>query len=136
MFRYNYPSFNEGGRSIFDSSITNSRFYKFHGHYKTDKWVWKAAFIMANAMETAETGKNGYHHESNYSFGNAAEDQANDLGFEVDLGFDYKWNPNVTISGYYGYWKVGDYYAFNNDASSELSLSNVHGGGLRATLEF
>jgi hypothetical protein len=91
---------------------------------------------MANAMETAETGKNGYHHESNYSFGNADEDQANDLGFEVDLGFDYKWNPNVTISGYYGYWKVGDYYAFNNDASSELSLSNVHGGGLRATLEF
>ncbi len=136
MFRYNYPSFNEGGRSIFDSSITNSRFYKFHGHYKTDKWVWKAAFIMANAMETAETGKNGYHHESNYSFGNAAEDQADDLGFEVDFGFDYKWNPNVTISGYYGYWKVGDYYAFNNDASSELSLSNVHGGGLRATLEF
>jgi hypothetical protein len=54
---------------------------------------------------------------------------------ELDLGFDYRWNPNVTISGYYGYWKVGDYYAFTNKAE-ELSLSNVHGGGLRATLEF
>ena len=47
----------------------------------------------------------------------------------------YKWNPNVTISGYYGYWKVGDYYAYTND-TEELSLKNVHGGGLRATLEF
>ena len=135
MFRYNYPSFNEGGRSIFDSSITNARFYKVHGHYKTDKWVWKAAFVMANALETAEAGKRAYHHESNYSF-DSDEKQANDLGFEVDFGFDYKWNPNVTISGYYGYWKVGDYYAFNDNATSELSLSNVHGGGLRATLEF
>jgi hypothetical protein len=41
----------------------------------------------------------------------------------------------VTISGYYGYWKVGDYYAFTN-TGDDLSLSNVHGGGLRATLEF
>jgi hypothetical protein len=134
MFRYNYPSFNEGSRSIFDSSITNSRFYKLYGHYKTDKWVWKSAVIMASALETAEAGKRAYHHESNYSF-TSNEKQADDLGFEVDFGFDYKWNPNVTISGYYAYWKVGDYYAFSN-AAEELSLKNVHGGGLRATLEF
>jgi hypothetical protein len=134
MFRYNYAGFNEGGRSIFDSSITNTRFYKIFGNYKTDKWTWKAAFIMANALETAKAGSDAYHHEENYRFG-ATEDQADDYGFEFDFGFDYRWNPNVTISGYYGYWKVGDYYAFTN-AAEELSVANVHGGGLRATLEF
>jgi hypothetical protein len=134
MFRYNYAAFSEGGRSIFDSSITNTRFYKVHAHYKTDKWVWKGALIMAKALETAQNGKNSYHHEQSYRF-LGAKNQSDDLGFELDFGFDYKWNPNVTISGYYGYWKVGDYYSFTNGPDS-LSLNNVHGGGLRATLEF
>jgi hypothetical protein len=134
MFRYNYPSFNEGTRSIFDSSITNSQFYKLHGHYKTDKWTWKSALIMASALETAQAGNRSYHHESNYSFA-SNQKQADDLGFELDFGFDYRWNPNVTISGYYAYWKVGDYYAFSND-TEEIGLKNVHGGGLRATVEF
>jgi hypothetical protein len=134
MFRYNYASINEGGRSIFDSSITNTRFFKFYGNYKTDKWTWKGALIMAKAMESAKAGSDAYHHTENYRFASNYK-QDDDLGFEVDLGFDYRWNPNVTISGYYGYWKVGDYYAFTN-TGDDLSLSNVHGGGLRATLEF
>lgn len=134
MFRYNYAAFNEGGKSIFDSSITNARFFKLYGNYKTDKWTWKGALIMANAMETAKAGSRAYHHEENYSF-NSSQKQDDNYGWELDLGFDYRWNPNVTIGGYYGYWMVGDYYAFTN-AAKELSLSNVHGGGLRATLEF
>lgn len=136
MFRYNYAAINEGGRSIFDSSMTNARFFKLHGNYKTDKWTWKGAFIMANALETAETGKNAYHHEENYRFPSAGK-QEDDYGYEIDFGFDYRWNPNVTIGGYYGYWAVGDYYGFTNSGTGDkLSLSNVHGGGLRATLEF
>ena len=136
MFRYNYAAINEGGRSIFDSSITNTRFFKFYGNYKTDKWTWKGALIMAKAMETAKSGKRFYQHEEQYRpTATALKNQEDDLGFELDLGFDYRWNPNVTISGYYGYWKVGDYYAFTN-TGDDLSLSNVHGGGLRATLEF
>jgi hypothetical protein len=134
MFRYHYPSFTEGGRSIFDSSITNTRFFKFHGHYKTDKWTWKSALIFAKAQETASANAQAWHHEENYRF-TSQHNQADDLGWELDFGFDYRWNPNVTITGYYGYWKVGDYYGFTNE-SRELSLSNVHGGGLRATLEF
>lgn len=134
MFRYHYPSFNEGERSIFDSSITNARFYKLYGNYKTDKWTWKAAAIFATALETAKTGKNAYHHEENYRFASTQE-QDDDYGYELDFGFDYMWNPNVTISGYYGYWFVGDYYSFNNTAD-DLDLENVHGGGLRATLQF
>lgn len=137
MFRYNYAGFAEGGRSIFDSSITNAQFYKFYGNFKTDKWTWKGAVIVANALETAK-GNNtrAYHHEENYSFV-SKEKQSKSYGYELDLGFDYLWNPNVTISGYYAYWVVGDYYSFSNDpALGKLSLENVHGGGLRATLQF
>lgn len=134
MFRYNYAAINEGERSIFDSSITNARFFKLYGNYKSDSWTWKGAFILANAMETAKANKDAYHHEENYRFG-SNEDQDDSYGYEFDLGFDYQWNPNVIISGYYAYWVVGDYYAFTNTTDS-LSLANVHGGGLRATLEF
>jgi hypothetical protein len=134
MFRYNYAAFNEGGKSVFDSSITNARFWKLYANYKTDKWTWKAAFVMANALRTAKAGGRGYHHEENYAF-NSSYKQKSDYGYELDLGFDYRWNPNVMISGYYGYWKVGDYYAFTN-TGTDLSMQSVHGGGLRATLEF
>lgn len=135
MFRYNYQAFNQGGRSVFDASITNAQFIKLYSNFKTDKWTWKGAFIMANAMETAQGGgRNAYHHEENYRF-ESDHKQDKSYGYEFDLGFDYMWNPNVTIGGYYGYWFVGDYYSFTNTAS-ELSLNNVHGGGLRATLQF
>lgn len=134
MFRYHYPSFNEGGKSIFDSSMTNMRYYKLYANYSSDKWTWKGAFILANALETARAGKRAYHHEENYAF-TSTKNQSSNLGYEVDFGFDYRWNPNVTLGAYYGYWTVGEYYAFTNTYKT-LSLSNVHGGGFRATLEF
>jgi hypothetical protein len=134
MFRYNYQSFNEGSRSIFDSPISNARFFKLYGNYKTDKWTFKGAFIMANAMETAKTGTRSYNHDQNYAY-EALASQSDDIGKEIDFGFDYRWNPNVVLSGSYGYWMVGDYYAFSNSAT-KLDTSSVHGGSLRATLEF
>lgn len=137
MFRYNYAAFNEGNRSIFDSSMTNVRFYKFYANYKTDKWTWKGALIMANALET-NGGTRGYQHQEGYDFAiTNGKSQSKDYGYELDFGFDYRWNPNVTIGAYYGYWFVGDYWAYNGGtAATDLSISNVHGGGLRATLEF
>lgn len=135
MFRYYYPGFgNSDSRSIFNSPITNAQFARFHGTYKTDKWNWKAAFIFANAMETAQAGKLSYNHQRNYAF-DSQNKQDKSLGYELDLGFDYLWNPNVTVSGYYGYWFVGDYFAFTNGAK-EQSLSNIHGGGFRVTVGF
>lgn len=136
MFRYNYPAFNENGQgSIFDAYMTNVRFAKLHAHYKTDRWTWNAAAIMAKAMQTAESGKDSYHHEESYRF-SANEDQNDDYGTEIDLGFDYQWNPNVVVSGFIAYWLVGDYYAFNNDANSDLSIDNVMGGGLKLGIDF
>lgn len=134
MFRYNYSAFNEARGSIFDSGITNARFLKLHAHYKTDKWTWSAAAIMANAMETAQAGKKAYHHQEHYRF-TAAEDQAESYGTEVDLAFAYQWNPNVTVSGFIAYWLVGDYFAFSNEAT-ELETTNVLGSGLRLGITF
>jgi hypothetical protein len=135
MFRYNWPAFNEGNNSIFDSGITNARFYKLYGHYKTDKWTWKGAVIIANAMETAKTGKQAYHHEENYRF-TANENQDDAYGTEIDLGFDYQWNPNVKVSGFAAYWLVGDYYAFDNDANEKIDLQNILGTGVRLGIDF
>jgi hypothetical protein len=135
MFRYNYTAFNEGSQSIFDSGISNARFFKLYSNYKNDKWTWSAAAIMATAMETAKAGQRAYHHEEGYSFDSTA-DQDDDYGMELDLGFAYQWNPNVNVSGFLGYWLVGDYYAFNNDADDELKVENVLGAGLKLGIDF
>ncbi len=134
MFRYRYHAFNEGNENIFNSSINNTQYLKLFANFKSDKWTWKAGVITAKALQTAKAGEDAYHHEENYRFA-STQDQSDSLGTEVDLGFDYRWNPNVLISGYYGYWMVGDYYSFSN-SPEELDLTDVHGGGVRATLEF
>jgi hypothetical protein len=134
MFRYRYNSFANGSENIFNSSITNTRYLNFFTKYKADKWTWKGSFVTANAQETASAGSQAYHHEENYRF-NANQTQSNKLGHEIDLSFDYQWNPNVMISGYYAYWIVGDYYAFSN-STDEIETADVHGGGIRVTLDF
>lgn len=134
MFRYNYSAFNENRGSIFDSGITNARFFKLHAHYKTDKWTWSMAAIMATAMETAQNGKRAWHHEEAYRF-TAAADQSDDYGTEIDLGFNYQWNPNVNFSGFLAYWLVGDYYSFSNTAN-KIATTNVLGAGLRLGIDF
>jgi hypothetical protein len=135
MFRYNWVAFNEGSNSVFDAHMTNVRFFKLHGHYKTDKWTWNAAVIMATALETAKGGgQRAYHHEENYSF-TSTEKQKDDYGTEINAGFDYQWNPNVKLSMFAAYWLVGDYYAYTNTAT-ELSVGNVLGTGARIGIDF
>jgi hypothetical protein len=134
MFRYRYNAFDNGNENIFNSSITNTRYFNLFVKYKTDKWTWKGSLITAAAMEAASSGSRAFHHEDSYLF-DASEDQDDSLGTEFDISFDYQWNPNVIISGYYGYWLVGDYYAFTNTADS-LTTADVHGGGVRVSLDF
>ena len=134
MFRYNFNAFNTPGKSVFDSSIANARYLKFFTNYKSDKWNWKMALIMAKALETAKAGRASYNHEENYRF-NSTKNQSDDYGYEVDLGFDYMWNPNLTITGFFGYWFVGEYYAYTN-TSDNLGLANVMASGLRMSIDF
>jgi len=113
--------------------MTNVRFFKFHGHYKTDRWTWNAAIILATAVETAKPGQ-AWHHEENYAF-TSSHNQDDDYGTEIDAGFDYQWNPNVKLSAFLAYWLVGDYYAFSNSAT-ELKVDNIMGTGARIGIDF
>ena len=117
MFRYNLNGVTDDTKSIYDSYITNATYVKVYADYLSGKWLWNSAFIFATAGETAKTGEKAYNHSLNKQF-TAIEDQADDLGFELDFGFDYKWNKEISITGNMGYHFVGDYYAFTNTGTS------------------
>jgi hypothetical protein len=136
MFAYDYQGFNNANRNIFQSSITNTQYMKFYANYMTDAWTWKMSFMMATAQAVAENGKAFYDHENRDLIASAAEDQDADLGYEVDFGFDYLWNPSIVVNGFVGYHKVGDYYAFDNNAGTEIELTDVMSYGFRVSVDF
>lgn len=116
MFRYNLGAISDSTQNVFNSSITNATYAKFSHRYDSGTWSWTNAVIWAKADQVAETGSAAINHEKNLSY-LAAADQADDLGFEIDSNFTYKWNTSVTINANLGYFFVGDYYAFSNTAT-------------------
>jgi hypothetical protein len=123
MFRYNLVAVENvdaagatstADRNVFESSITNATFAKAYAHYVTDTWTWKMGIIMAQAVETASSGSLYFNHvKGQLSSANATADQQADLGTEIDFGFDYKWNPNITLGGVLGWHMTGEYYGFD-----------------------
>ena len=92
-----------------------------------------AFWAMAN--EVASTGSDFFDHDQRKVV-TALADQSDDLGYEFNLSFDYKWNPNITISGLMAYHIVGDYYSFANDANNELDTANVLLTGMNLAISF
>ncbi|MBL6989017.1 MAG: hypothetical protein ISR65_04540 [Bacteriovoracaceae bacterium] len=135
MFNYNMNGFANQNTSVFDSYITNARYIKVYGHWITGNWTWKGAFIYAQALEAAKANSLAYNHSTNVRF-SALEDQEKDLGFEFDLGFDYKWNEQISTGGSFGYHVVGDYFAFNNDPAVNPAAKNTLAIQLRAGIHF
>ena len=137
MFRYDLNGFQDTGKNPLNSSIRNTTYFNFYTDYKTINWKWTLSFLMAKADQTAQSGSGFFNHERRiYSTDVAAEDQSDDLGYEVDLGFEYEWNPQIIISGFVGYYAVGDYYSFDNDPASELETTNIVSSGLRLSVNF
>lgn len=134
LFRYNLYAVSDNTKSVYDSYITNAKYFKFFTNYYTEKWKWNAAFIYATAQEVASAGGNAYNHETNKRFV-AVADQADDLGYEVDFGFDYSWNSETTIGGSFGYLFTGDYYSYTNTANSNAA-KNSYMGQLRIGVKF
>mgnify|MGYP006144643851 CR=1 FL=1 len=73
MFRYNSAAVTDSTENIYDSSITNASYGKFFAEYSSNKSIWRASFIYAQSRETP-----------------GVTDQSKDLGFEIDLDFEYK----------------------------------------------
>jgi hypothetical protein len=134
MFRYNLEGFQNSAENIFSSSIVNSNYAKLFARYHSDAWAWNFAFIMATANETAQNGESFFDHRK-LQYTTASADQEEDLGWEFDISFDYEWNPNIFVTGFLGYYKVGEYYNFTNGAN-DIEVSDITATGLRLSLNF
>ncbi len=134
MFRYNLSGFQNTNQNIFNSSINNANYAKLYTRYKSDEWQWNIAVIMAKANEVASNGDEFYNHESN-TYNTATEDQEDDLGMEFDVSFDYQWNPNIYVSGFLGYYQVGEFYEFTN-GNDDIGVENITASGFRLSVDF
>lgn len=134
MFRYNLRAINNGGQ-IYDSYINNATYAKLGASYSSGKWTWNTAFIWAKADQVAETGKKSYNHDTGKVF-TAQTTQSDDLGMEIDLGFDYQWNKEVRVGGAAAYLFTGDYYAYTNDPAQTNTADNTFMLQLRTSIEF
>jgi len=135
LFRYNLQAVSDSTVSIYDSYMTNANYIQFGADYKTNKWVWSASALWAQAIEVAKNGKNFFNHETNILTNAAVKSQQDKYGLEIDLAFDYKWNTNVTIEGDVGYLLVGDYYKFTN-TETDQNLHNSFVALLQAAVHF
>ncbi len=137
MFRYDLNGFQDSGSNPFNSSMRNTTYLNLYTDYKTINWKWTLSLLMAKADQVAERGSEFFNHDKkSYSTTSAAEDQDNDLGYEIDLGFEYEWNPQIHISGFIGYYFVGDYYSFDNNPSTSIDTSDIVSSGMRISVNF
>ncbi len=134
MFRYDLRSVSNGGQ-IFDSYVHNATYAKLGAIYSTGKWDWDMALIWAKADQVAEAGKLSYNHTTGKTF-TAATTQKDDLGTELDIGFNYKWNQEVHVGASAGYLMTGDYYAYTNDPAIVNSTENTLVFQLRTSIDF
>ncbi len=117
IFRYNRNAVGTTSQSIYDSSITNARYFKLRSSYSSEKWVFDSALIIAKAIETAKAGANAYNHTKNKIFTNAVGNQSDSMGTEVDFNAKYHWNKEVSIGSALGYFMPGDYFSYTNSAT-------------------
>jgi hypothetical protein len=123
LYRYNLSAVADGNQNVYDSYITNTTYVKLQAKYFTEKWTWDAGLIYATAKETAKSGQSSFNHERNRVF-NANGDQDKDLGYELDLGFNYKWNNEIQFGSSLGYLFSGDYWGYNDVAGSKNEVKN------------
>ncbi len=123
MFRYNLQAVTNDAQNIYDSYITNATYASVYAKYLSGKWLWNMAIIYGVANEVASNGNEAYNHANNKQF-SAVADQADDLGVEVDGGFDYQWNKEITVSGLFGYQFTGDYYSYTNTATNNDAIDS------------
>ena len=123
LFRYNLRAVSRptgtNARNVYDSYIHNATFLKFGMTYQTGRWFWDTAVIWAKAQQVAKAGKFAYNHLTNKRF-LANFSQKDDLGYEVDVNFNYQWNNEISIRGAFGYLETGGYFGYTNSDSENV----------------
>ncbi len=125
LFRYNMVAVSTPGtNSIYDSYITNARYFKIRSGFRSEKWSFDQALIFAQAMEVAKSGSSAWNHTKNNTF-TAAANQDKNLGTEIDLNAKYQWNKEISIGTGLGYLITGDYFGFTNTATPNPTKSSL-----------
>lgn len=125
LFRYNMSAVKvtTNASGIYDSYLTNARYYKLKAAYNAEKWSFDSSFILAKALETAAAGSSAFNHSNGKVF-NALTTQSDDLGKEIDFNAKYKWNKEVSVGAGFAYLMTGDYFAYTNDVSKSNKSKN------------
>jgi hypothetical protein len=119
LFRYNIAALGDAthATSVYDSYITNARYFKLRSSYSSEKWTFDSAIIYARALEVAKAGELAYNHTKNKFF-TAVTSQSKSLGTEVDFNAKYHWNKEISIGSGLGYLITGDYFSYTNSTSA------------------
>lgn len=138
LFRYNLRAISGANSTsnVYDSYITNAKYFKLRAEYLGEKWSWSTALIKAWASETATAGSPAFDHETNTQIASSATSQDDDMGMEVDLGFNFKWNDEINIGGEFGYLFAGDYYSYTNSTAVTNSADNSMVLQIKAGISF
>lgn len=125
LFKYNTVALGTPGQavSVYDSYITNARYFKLRSTYTSEKWTFDSALIFAKAIEAAKAGAIAYNHTKNKNF-TATTSQSDNLGTEVDFNGKYHWNKEISIGTGLGYLFAGDYFAYTNDVTKPNTAKN------------
>ena len=115
LFRYNVNALNDSNKNVFDAYMSNSFYAKLEGKYMDDKSTWNLGLVYAKANEVAES-------------------QANDLGMEIDLNYNYQWNDEMNFHLNAGYLLAGDF--FNGTEGSNQTATNSYIVSLGTLLNF
>jgi len=135
LFRYNTRAVADQSLNIYDSYINNALYAKAFVDYTTERWKWNLAAIHARADQVAKGSGTAYNHETNETFTSSTV-QSDDMGFELDMSFDYNWNAEVSIGGRFGWLFTGDYFSYTNDPSVTNETANSYAVELNTMITF
>jgi hypothetical protein len=126
LFKYNLVALGTADHavSVYDSYITNARYFKLKTSYSTEKWTFDSALIYAKALEVAKAGTSSFNHTKKKIF-TATTNQSDNLGTEIDFNAKYNWNKEIAISTGLGYLFTGDYFSYTNTATPNSTKSSL-----------
>ena len=123
-------------RSPYDNPIVDANYLSATGVlHAGEKWSFKAGLIYAQADQTAAAGQPFWNNYSRKVVANAAKDQSNSLGWEMDYGTSFQWDEYFTLGLDFGFYFPGDFYKFSNTAFDN-STNYVFGTAFRVGVVF
>ncbi|MGB0453634.1 MAG: hypothetical protein ACPGJV_07950 [Bacteriovoracaceae bacterium] len=137
LFRYNlYAISDPNAENLYDSYVHNASYIKALARYTSGNWDWDVAVIKAVAEEVAKKNSTAFNHSTNRLIDSAVANQDDDLGLEIDLGVNYRWNKEINVHGGFGYLFTGEYYSFSNEANRANSADNTMLFQLGTSIQF